>query len=303
METYGLPMMEGQTEIPPQTLEEQSPEVPPLTLPLTEPPQVSARRLPALTDPNAPVVYSRTVKAAVGQQIEIPFGGNGWVFLGEDKGQTGVSYQSHRFDAKGQTFLFEAKAVGVYGLNFYKQDLVHDFLIDDHIKIIVETAGGSDGNASRGPVVAQPRWPTAAQEAAWVAGDRTGAIPPASDPQPTEETSQAVEDKTVAQEQTTAAPKAAAPDDYLEQARKAFDANNLVSVLEVLDRFRERFPAGNDEAWWLYARTLEANGPTKDVKSARYYYQRLVTEFPLSSHWSEAQNRIKYLDRYYFNIQ
>ncbi|MDR0643661.1 MAG: hypothetical protein LBG05_01925 [Treponema sp.] len=325
MSVYGLPMMEEQTEISPLTPEGQVPEAPPLTLPLTEPPRSSARRLPELMELNAPVMYSRTVKADVGQQVEIPFGGNGWVFLGEKTGQTGVSYQSHRFDAEGQTFLFEAERNGVYELEFYKQDFIRDFLIDDHIKVIIESAvsAGSDGNAkiSRSPVVAQPRWPTIAQESAWAAGDKAGAmpLPPTELPsvQTTEKASQAVDGKTVPQEQTSAvlamtskvtAPESGVlenegPDAYLEQARKAFDVNDLVSVLGVLDQFSERFPSGNDEAWWLYARAFEANGPTKDVKSARYYYQRLVTEFPLSSHWTDAQNRIKYLDRYYFNIQ
>jgi hypothetical protein len=309
---YGLPMMEGQTEISQQTLAEQAPEVPSLTLPLTEPSLSSARRLPTLVDPNTPVVYSRTVKAAVGQQVEIPFGGNGWVFLGEEKGQTGISYQSHRFDTEGQTFLFEAERTGIYGLDFYKQDFILDFLIDDHVKVVIETTSptDSDGNAriNRGPIVANPRWPTVAQEMAWVAGDRTATMPSALDSRSVhtiEETPPATVATTVAQEQTTvvATTQATTPDAYLEQAQKDFDANNLVSALDVLDQFREQFPAGNDEAWWLYARTFEANGPTRDVKSARYYYQRLVTEFPLSSHWTDAQNRIKYLDRYYFNIQ
>lgn len=318
---YGLPMMEGQTEVLPQTSAGQPPEVPLLTLPLTEPPRSSAYRLPEMADPNAPVVYSRTAKAVVGQQVEIPFGGNGWVFLGEENGQTGVAYHSHRFDAEGQTFLFEAEAVGVYGLDFYKQDFVRDFLINDHVKVIVEAADAAASSISRSPVVAQPRWPTAVQEALWAAGDKIGAMPPALDPsssQSPEKTASVADGGTILQEQTTAAseattlpsdvptsgiPEDAEPDAYIEQVRKVFDANDFISALDVLDQFRERFPVGNDEAWWLYARIFETNGPTRDVKSARYYYQRLVNEFPLSSYWTDAQNRIKYLDRYYFNIQ
>jgi hypothetical protein len=316
-------MMEGQTETLTQTPVEQPPEVPLLTLPLAEPPRSSAYRLPEMADPNAPVLYSRTAKAVVGQLVEIPFGGSGWVFLGEEKGQVGVSYQSHRFDAEGQTFLFEAETAGVYGLGFYKQDFIRDFLIDDHVKVIIETADASSSSGatriSRNPVIVNPRWPTAAQEAVWASGDKVGAMPPALDPpysQPSEKPTPVTDGKAITQEQSAAVskteslplaisgvPESIEPDAYLEQALKVFDANDLVSALGVLDQFRERFPAGNDEAWWLYARIFETNGPTKDVKSSRYYYQRLINEFPLSPHWTDAQNRIKYLDRYYFNIQ
>ncbi|MDR1072269.1 MAG: hypothetical protein LBL45_01145, partial [Treponema sp.] len=71
-------------------------------------------------------------------------------------------------------------------------------------------------------------------------------------------------------------------------------------------QFRAQYPNGadgDDEAWCLYAQACEANGPTKDIKTARYFYQRIVKEYPFSNHHSNAQKRISYIDRYYINIQ
>jgi outer membrane protein assembly factor BamD (BamD/ComL family) len=74
-------------------------------------------------------------------------------------------------------------------------------------------------------------------------------------------------------------------------------------ALSILDQFRETYPAGSDEAWWLYGQLLEANGPQRDIRSALDYYRRLIREYPQSTRYDEARRRIAYLERYYFNIQ
>jgi outer membrane protein assembly factor BamD (BamD/ComL family) len=77
----------------------------------------------------------------------------------------------------------------------------------------------------------------------------------------------------------------------------------MAQGLALLDQFKERFPAGSDEAWWLYGQILEAGSPSRDVRAALEYYRRLVREYPQSSRYAEARRRIAYLERYYFNIQ
>jgi outer membrane protein assembly factor BamD (BamD/ComL family) len=77
----------------------------------------------------------------------------------------------------------------------------------------------------------------------------------------------------------------------------------VAAALSILDQFREAYPSGSDEAWWLYGQLLEANGPRRDVRSALDYYRRLIREYPQSSRFDEARRRIAYLERYYFNIQ
>jgi outer membrane protein assembly factor BamD (BamD/ComL family) len=98
-------------------------------------------------------------------------------------------------------------------------------------------------------------------------------------------------------------PGDAGPEAYFAIIVAEADAARVANALEALDRFRERFPAGSDEAWWLYGRMLEMNGPTKDVKAALGFYKRLVAEYPQSSRYDEARKRIAYLERYYFEIR
>jgi TolA-binding protein len=93
------------------------------------------------------------------------------------------------------------------------------------------------------------------------------------------------------------------PDQYLQQAQEEFKAGRVAAALSILDQFREWYPSGSDEAYWLYGQFYEANSPSRDIRLSLDYYRRLVREYPQSSRYSEARRRIDYLERYYINIQ
>jgi tetratricopeptide (TPR) repeat protein len=93
------------------------------------------------------------------------------------------------------------------------------------------------------------------------------------------------------------------PGEYLESARREYDAGRVATALSILDQFRERYPSGSDEAWWLYGQFYEASGPSRDIRTALDYYRRLVREYPQSRHYNDARRRIAYLERYYINIR
>jgi outer membrane protein assembly factor BamD (BamD/ComL family) len=98
-------------------------------------------------------------------------------------------------------------------------------------------------------------------------------------------------------------PAGSLPELYLDRARAEYNAGRIGSALGVLDQFRIAYPGGSDEAYWLYAQALEANGPNRDIRLALDYYRRLVGEYPQSDRYDAARRRIAYLERYYFNIQ
>jgi hypothetical protein len=278
----------------------------PIPLPLRSAPEPAAVK-PALVtaQDNQKIPFSRTVKATVGQQVEIPFGGSGWVYLGEAESQKGISYTSYRLETEGQSFVFSAEKAGVYSLKFYKQDFIRDHILNDMVEVAIGEAPAASGSGftavSRGVITATPRWPTAAEEASAVSN---AAFPVAAAPlQTPPQALPSVEMQQPAPATDSSASPSLIADDYIQQAKAEYDANKIDDALSTLNQFREKFLIGSDEAWWLYAQIYEANGPNKDIRSARDYYQRLVNEYPLSSHWTDALHRISYLDRYYFNIQ
>jgi outer membrane protein assembly factor BamD (BamD/ComL family) len=93
------------------------------------------------------------------------------------------------------------------------------------------------------------------------------------------------------------------PADLLKQARAAYDAGKFDQAIAALDQFRRIYPAAGDEAWWLYGQSFEANSPSRDIRSAMDAYTRLAREFPQSKYYDDAQKRIAYLNKFYFNIR
>jgi tetratricopeptide (TPR) repeat protein len=197
--------------------------------------------------------------------------------------------------------------------------------LNDYVQVITGEAPDHTGAGwfnppiDRGRVIAEPRWPVvpapssgegAEEVPSGVPGPRGGEGPsadpssggtpgvvpeagPAEGPPqegPDTDTSRGAVDGDVP------------PGEYIRRARAEYDAGRIASALEILEQFRERFPAGSDESWWLYGQILEANSPARDIRSALDYYRRLVREYPQSSRYDDARRRIAYLERYYFNI-
>ncbi|MDR2194001.1 MAG: tetratricopeptide repeat protein [Treponema sp.] len=317
----GYPLNQLPQSSAPSIIPENLPEWEPLQLPLVPLPPQPIARTPQPTSSDTQPTFSRSVEAAVGQQIEIPFSGSGWSYVGEMNGQKGVTYSSHRLEKEGQTFTFIAEETGGYALKFYKQDFIRDYTLNDYVQVTVTpvpaaSVGGYSSINNRGTIVAEPRWPSAAQEAAIIEGGAGGvAVAEAAVTNGTLDAAQrAVQSADIVPTAVADAAGAetdpllsdAAPDQFFKLAHAEFDTKNYAGVVSILEQFRAKYPNGadgDDEAWWLYAQACEANGPTKDIKTARYYYQRIVNEYPFSDHRSDAQNRIRYIDRYYIHIQ
>jgi TolA-binding protein len=73
-----------------------------------------------------------------------------------------VAYNSRRSGSEGQTFVFRAEEAGTFALKFYKQDYINDYILNDHVQVIVSEAPERElftyiDDYSR--VVVAPRWP------------------------------------------------------------------------------------------------------------------------------------------------
>jgi hypothetical protein len=307
--------------------------------PINPVPDLPARTPPPAV-PEAELVFSRILRATVGQLAEIPFRGTGWVYLGEIGSRRGLAYDSRRLDPEGQSFIFRCETPGTYVLKFYKQDFIRDYILNDHVQVIVGEAPESSGLGlfnppiDRGRVIAEPRWPPLDREREALAAEIPAGLeeaPPAAQPAapseaatpspapseaatpggvPSPETAAGIAppperggNEESPAERTPVLPEQSLPEAYQEKAQEEFDAGRVAGAIAVLDQFRERFPAGSDEAWWLYGQFYEANSPVRDIRLAVDYYRRLIREFPQSPRVPAAQRRIAYLERYYFNIQ
>jgi len=122
-----------------------------------------------------PIAFSRIVHATVGQIVEIPFRGTGWIYFGEIASQRGIVFNARRNDADGQTIIFSLEEPGTYVLKFYRRDFIRDFILNDYVQVIAEDAPKATAGwlpADRGKVVAQPRWPSVIEETQIITGTK-----------------------------------------------------------------------------------------------------------------------------------
>jgi hypothetical protein len=290
-------------------------------------PETQIRTAPE--DPSAGIIFSRIVRVLAGQMLEIPFRGTGWVYLGELGNRRGISYDSRRLDlsagvTEGQSFIFRAETPGTYILRFYRQDFIQDLIIYDHVQVIVgEPEVFLPGRPiDRGWVIAEPRWPPAPGQLPVPMPTVPPQIPlPVPEPEAGEpgggfaygqpDTAFGAAESILSDPMPVQPPGIAQPvlphelslEDSLIRARQEFDAGRVEQALGLMENSMLRFPLASDEALWLYAQLLEANSPARDIRLSLEIYRRLVREFPRSPRATEAERRIAFLQRHYFNIR
>jgi len=297
---------------------------------------------------NEVIKFSRVIRAAVGQIVEIPFRGTGWIYMEELASRRGIVYESRREDSEGQSLIFRVEDTGTYALKFYRRDLIRDYVLNDYVQVIAEEApvsissGQFSPPVDRGRVVAQPRWPTALEEAEILRGGTSsrpavetplanisergtvssqGTVPAQDSAAAQAESSaqsavpkqQTTQPQTVSSLPQTAAPEAAAqsgvvetplpPDVILQRAKDAFNSGNVPSAIALLDQYSKLNSSDTDELYWLYGQFYEANSPSRNILLSLDYYRRLVREYPQSRRYNDARRRIAYLERFYINIQ
>ena len=309
----------------PPPRQEIPPPLPPVTVRPSQPapPVRQERETPVVEIPDMPfqgtvaillpaendLPISRTVRALTGQFIEIPFRGPGWVYLGEFGSRRGVSFDSRRNETEGMTFVFRADTEGTYTLRFNRHDFVNDVILNDYVRVIVEEAPSfTPGTFQRQErVIATPRWPLPEEPQGGQQGSPVSqgiSSSPIEDFTPPSDIASRM-DTTVPSSQ--AEPFSQAEPEIIDWIRRAWDeynAGRIAGALNALNQFMVGYPAGSDEALWLYGQCLEANNEsTRDIQRALNYYRRLTNEYPLSSRYDDAQRRINYLERFFFNIQ
>ncbi|MDR2796684.1 MAG: hypothetical protein LBB47_08255 [Spirochaetaceae bacterium] len=231
--------------------------------PLKAVPALPARNPPTETERYVTPVVSRTINVKTYQTFEVPFAETGWVYTGEENSKNGVTYNSRRSQGGSQVFVFRAEKEGDYTLKFYKQDFLRDYVTNEYVLVIVRDETPE--------TAALPVSASSVEDAETPAGPPSGEIP-------------------------------AAPEDLLREARQAVAAQKYPDAIDLLDRM-ERQAALNDEAWWLYGQAFEAASPARDIRNALDAYSCIVRDYPQSIYYKNAQNRIAFINKFYFNIR
>lgn len=91
-------------------------------------------------------------------------------------------------------------------------------------------------------------------------------------------------------------------DESLESIKKFIAAGNAAAALKDLNEFFKNHSVKADEAWFLRGQAYELNGKEKNIKLALNAYQTVVDAYPESARWEEADARVRYIRKFYVNI-
>ncbi len=124
-------------------------------------------------------------------------------------------------------------------------------------------------------------------------------------------TSTIIKDDTtqIASTQISGSDKASEKNDYtadelLALAKKARDEKRYNDSLNLLNSFFEKAVNSLDEGWFLKGQLYEENDTDfKNIRTSLESYQILVDRYPSSRLWKAANERINYINRFYFKIR
>lgn len=86
-------------------------------------------------------------------------------------------------------------------------------------------------------------------------------------------------------------------------ANSSFAENKYEDALEYLNSFFNIAVNRIDEGLFLQGQILESNSFLRNIKAALDSYETLIKMYPQSEYWQKANERIIYLNRFYFNIR
>lgn len=91
--------------------------------------------------------------------------------------------------------------------------------------------------------------------------------------------------------------------EILDLAQKAYDAGNIEECLSYLSDFFEKSVTLTDKGYYLKGQALETPSPLRNIKQAFAAYKKVVSSYPESENWDDANNRLSYITRIYFDIR
>ncbi|MCR5289305.1 MAG: hypothetical protein K6E51_04885 [Treponema sp.] len=264
---------------------------------------------------------SRSISLNKNQYLDIDYIGRGWIYLGELHQETNKEdlmsfYNRDISNNKHTVFTLRAEKTGETLLHFYKNDPVNNEYIDDYLSVSVEE-GVSTSTHITAPSYADivPPRQKASPQTSELAKAATTTEKKAPSPTTSQvKTQQPVEHTTTVPATSEAAQKTTivkqTPDNEPEgtsslfiQAQEAYNKKEYQKALNLITTYLDINQEQKDEALFLEAQILEQKSPVRNIKQAIAIYDSIIQQFPSSPYWKKANERSKYLKRFYINIQ
>lgn len=237
------------------------------------------------------VLPSRSVTVNQGQRLKVLYPGEKWVFLGEQTSQKGLNYEQRRFQNGNTEFTFNAQNTGNYILNFSRYDAYSNEFIKDAIEV---TVANKVSNAP--PYVNAPEYVLPAPMV------EDNALKPLTQKAQANQKSQQLSNNDIIIPQESPKP-IVSNFDLLERAKRAIAKGDAKSAIDDLNLFLKTSVDRLDEAYFYLGQAYEINGSEKNIKEAYKAYNTVTKSFAGSAFWSLSDERIRYIKRFFINIE
>ncbi len=263
---------------------------------------------------------SRSVTIKRGQYLDITYPGRGWIYLGEKEGGELLRYFGRKIGIDDTTFTLRGKDAGTDLLHFYKNDALSGTYIDDYLKVTVLEEEDNDAHITApayGDYVPQPTSVSGGKKPTSVVKEEEKK----SEEKKVEEKKESSKSEEVSATQAEASTEMAnavlnsegvtgvsssgvSQDDLLKQAQESYDNKDFAKCLSTLEEFFAVSDESKvDQGLYLKGRALEAPSSSRNIKTSLETYQTLISRYPQSSLWNNANERITYIQRMYFDIR
>lgn len=91
--------------------------------------------------------------------------------------------------------------------------------------------------------------------------------------------------------------------DLLNRAKTAYENKDFENALSLVNKFLELSNFSIDEALFLKGQILEKPFAQRNIRDALDCYKKIISSYPQSDFWDKSDERIKYIQRFYFNIR
>ncbi|HPX13565.1 MAG TPA: hypothetical protein PLS27_04325 [Treponemataceae bacterium] len=238
------------------------------------------------------VVPSRSVVVPADGILEVWYPGTGWVYLGDASGLVGVAYETRKIDNRDTLFSFRARKTGSYLLEFSRYDVLTDEFIQDALSVTVTDPVPGKRTTVRAPdfiLGKEPDVPETAGEefpADSVLRDEPVLSGPLSD-----------------EPEAGNSPPEQTDDQLLHDVQARLASGDAPGALDILDQFFSSARTRLDEGWFLRGQAYEANSSSRNIRKALDAYETVVSAYPESIRWKDADERVRYIRQFYFRVR
>ena len=231
------------------------------------------------------------------QKLLVVFPGTGWIFLGDEYDSNTLIFDKRNIYDDSTEFVFRSSESGEALLHFYKQDLLTNEPINDYLLVTINPKKG------KFETIEAPEYTfgTFVEEDAFM------------DEYYEEEYYDygIIEDEPevmfFTDEEYFFPDEAVSVEEIMDLAEAFYEDKMYIEALDQLDYYFTVTDGTADEytdyALFMKGQILEQNSACKNIKESLNAYKELVNNYPDSAYWNNAQDRVVYLERFYFSVR